>query len=72
MVGDRGMITSARIQAMNQLDDGTQRPDPYQWITALRAPAIKSSWPTTARSSSPCSTSRTSPRSPPMTSPASG
>ena len=27
MVGDRGMITSARIQAMNQLDDGTQRPD---------------------------------------------
>jgi hypothetical protein len=41
MVGDRGMITSARIQAMNQLDDGTQRPDPYQWITALRAPAIK-------------------------------
>ncbi|MGP8000829.1 MAG: IS1634 family transposase [Streptosporangiaceae bacterium] len=41
MVGDRGMITSARIQAMNQLDDGTQRPDPCQWITALRAPAIK-------------------------------
>jgi transposase len=41
MAGDRGMITSARIQAMNQLDDGTQRPDPYQWITALRAPAIK-------------------------------
>ena len=41
MVGDRGMITSARIQAMNQHDDGTQRPDPYQWITALRAPAIK-------------------------------
>ncbi len=41
MVGDRGMITSARIQAMNQLDDGTQRPDPYQWITALRGPAIK-------------------------------
>ena len=41
MVGDRGMITSARIQAMNQLDDGTRRPDPYQWITALRGPAIK-------------------------------
>ena len=41
MVGDRGMITSARIAALNQLDDGTQRPDPYQWITALRAPAIK-------------------------------
>jgi len=41
MVGDRGMITSARIRALNQLQDGTQRPDPYGWITALRAPAIK-------------------------------
>ena len=41
IVGDRGMITSARIQALNQLEDGTARPDPYGWITALRAPAIK-------------------------------
>ena len=41
MVGDRGMITSARIQALNQLEDGTQRPDGYRWITALRAPAIR-------------------------------
>jgi hypothetical protein len=41
MVGDRGMITSARIAALNQLDDGTPRPDPYGWITALRAPAIR-------------------------------
>ncbi len=41
MVGDRGMITSARIAALNQREDGTQRPDPYGWITALRAPAIK-------------------------------
>jgi hypothetical protein len=41
MVGDRGMITSARIQALNQMEDGTRRPDPYGWITALRAPAIK-------------------------------
>jgi hypothetical protein len=41
MVGDRGMITSARIQALNQLEDGTPRPDPYGWITALRAPAIR-------------------------------
>ena len=41
MVGDRGMITSARIDAMNQAVDGTQQPDPYQWITALRAPAIR-------------------------------
>jgi hypothetical protein len=41
MVGDRGMITSARIAALNQQADGTPRPDPYGWITALRAPAIK-------------------------------
>ena len=41
MVGDRGMITSARIQAMNQVEDGTQRADAYGWITALRAPAIR-------------------------------
>src|SRR5580658_8080754 len=43
MVGDRGMITSARIAALNQLEDGTPRPDAdtYEWITALRAPAIK-------------------------------
>ncbi len=41
MVGDRGMITSARIAALNQNQDGTARPDPYGWITALRAPAIR-------------------------------
>jgi hypothetical protein len=43
MVGDRGMITSARIAALNQLEDGTPRPDAdgYGWITALRAPAIR-------------------------------
>jgi hypothetical protein len=41
MVGDRGMITSARIAALNRLDDGTARPDAYGWITALRAPAIR-------------------------------
>jgi len=41
MVGDRGMITSARIAALNRLEDGTARPDSYGWITALRAPAIK-------------------------------
>src|SRR5438477_3032845 len=39
MVGDRGMITSARIAALNQQEDGTARPDPYGWITALPAPA---------------------------------
>jgi len=41
MVGDRGMITSARIRALNQTGDGTPRPDAYGWITALRAPAIR-------------------------------
>jgi hypothetical protein len=41
MVGDRGMITSARIRALNQQEDGTARSDPYGWITALRAPAIR-------------------------------
>jgi len=34
MVGDRGMLTSARI-------DATLRPAGLDWITALRAPAIK-------------------------------
>ena len=33
MVGDRGMITTARIEALRELDDK------YGWITALRAPA---------------------------------
>jgi hypothetical protein len=41
MVGDRGMITTARIKALNQLEDGTAHGNPYGWITALRAPAIK-------------------------------
>jgi hypothetical protein len=37
MVGDRGMITSARIGALKEMDE-TQR---FGWITALRAPAIR-------------------------------
>ncbi|MGH3193024.1 MAG: IS1634 family transposase [Streptosporangiaceae bacterium] len=43
MVGDRGMITTARIKALNQMADGTQRDDAYaySWVTALRAPAIR-------------------------------
>jgi hypothetical protein len=41
MVGDRGMITSARIAALNQPEDDGTAPSPYGWITALRAPAIK-------------------------------
>ena len=35
MAGDRGMITSARIDALRELDED------YGWITALRGPAIK-------------------------------
>jgi hypothetical protein len=41
MVGDRGMITSARIAPLNQPEDDGTAPSPYGWITALRAPAIK-------------------------------
>jgi hypothetical protein len=43
MVGDRGMITKARIEALNTASDGTPLAgeDAYGWITALRAPAIK-------------------------------
>jgi hypothetical protein len=41
MVGDRGMITSARIAALNQPAEDGPQPSPYGWITALRAPAIK-------------------------------
>src|SRR6476660_7842719 len=36
MVGDRGMITSARIAALGDVDDDSD----IGWITALRAPAI--------------------------------
>ena len=35
MVGDRGMITAARIAALTELEED------YSWITALRAPAIR-------------------------------
>ncbi|HWG11970.1 MAG TPA: IS1634 family transposase, partial [Streptosporangiaceae bacterium] len=35
MVGDRGMITAARVDALKALED------PIGWVTALRAPAIK-------------------------------
>ncbi len=37
MVGDRGMITTARIDALKEMDE-KQR---FGWITALRAPAIR-------------------------------
>jgi hypothetical protein len=35
LVGDRGMITSARIEALKELDGK------YAWITALRSPQIR-------------------------------
>ena len=37
-MGDRGMITSARIDALRELNDNTATD--FGWITALRAPAI--------------------------------
>jgi hypothetical protein len=35
MAGDRGMITTARIDALRELDGS------YGWITALRSPQIR-------------------------------
>jgi hypothetical protein len=40
LVGDRGMITSARIDALRKLNDNPDTPTDFGWITALRAPAI--------------------------------
>jgi len=40
MVGDRGMITSARIDALRESNAGSTR-DELGWLTALRAPAIR-------------------------------
>jgi hypothetical protein len=41
LVGDRGMITKARIDALKQQNDDPGTPEDFAWITALRAPAIK-------------------------------
>jgi hypothetical protein len=40
LVGDRGMITSARIDALRKLNEDPDNPTDFGWITALRAPAI--------------------------------
>jgi hypothetical protein len=40
LVGDRGMITKARIDALKDLNHDPGTPDGFAWITALRAPAI--------------------------------
>ncbi|MEK1165574.1 transposase, partial [Mycobacterium ulcerans] len=40
LVGDRGMITSARIAALRELNNDPDTATGFGWITALRAPAI--------------------------------
>ena len=40
LVGDRGMITSARIDALRKLNEDPDTASDFGWITALRAPAI--------------------------------
>lgn len=40
LVGDRGMITSARVEALRELNDHPDTATDFGWITALRAPAI--------------------------------
>jgi hypothetical protein len=40
LVGDRGMITSARIGALRELNDDPDTATDLGWITALRAPDI--------------------------------
>jgi hypothetical protein len=40
MVGDRGMITAARIDKLRELNNDPDSPTDFDWITALRAPAI--------------------------------
>ncbi len=40
LVGDRGMITAARIDALRELNNNPDTPTDFDWITALRAPAI--------------------------------
>jgi hypothetical protein len=64
LVGDRGMITQARI-------DAELRPNRLDWITALRAPR-SAAWSRAAPCSSRCSTSAIWPPSPRPTIRASG
>jgi Transposase DDE domain len=40
LVGDRGMITAARIDALRELNNNPDTSTGFDWITALRAPAI--------------------------------
>ena len=40
LVGDRGMITTARIKMLRELNENPDTATDFGWITALRAPAI--------------------------------
>jgi hypothetical protein len=40
LVGDRGMITTARIAALRELNDDPNTGTDFGWITALRAPQV--------------------------------
>lgn len=40
LVGDRGMITKARVQALQELNDDPDSDAAFGWVTALRAPTI--------------------------------
>ena len=40
LIGDRGMITSARIDALRKLNEDPDTATAFGWITALRAPDI--------------------------------
>jgi hypothetical protein len=40
LVGDRGMITKARIGMLRELNEDPDNPTDFGWISALRAPAI--------------------------------
>ena len=66
MVGDRGMITSARIRACEELERHVVDHLP------ARPGDPQARWRTTGRCSCPCSMSRTWPRSATRTTPASG
>ena len=72
LVGDRGMITTARITMLRELNDDADTATDFGWITALRAPAIAK----LARDDEPLQMSlfdtRTWPRSPTPTTPTNG
>ena len=72
MVRDRGMITSARIDALNKPDDDGTLSFPHGWIIEPRAPATKKLIVGDGPLQPSRSTSATWPRSPARTSPASG